>query len=93
MNIKYHLMLGLAAEAILGDLKGSILLISMSPDMTLIFNEVKIRSQGEQFDPEKVDHISFFLYHSAHNLIITIILLSVDWRWMGFCCLLLNQSK
>lgn len=81
MNIKYHLMLGLVTESILGDLNGTILLISLCPDLTLIFNEVKIRIQGERFDPDKVDHISFFLYHSAHSLIITIILLSIDWQW------------
>ena len=81
MNIKYHLMLGLAAEAILGDLTGTILFISMAPDLTLLFNELKIRIKRQKFDPYHVDPYSFALYHTAHSLIITIILLSVEWGW------------
>lgn len=68
MNAFYHLSLGIVGTLITDDpmfLVGSII-----PDITMMFNEIELRSKRKQFDENKVKPWVVNSYRILHSLLI-----------------------
>jgi len=78
MNLGYHLIIGVAGELLVPESRGRFFLTSIAPDLTLLFNELKIRFLRQPFSADRVDAISFVAYHLVHSLWVTIMLFLIS---------------
>lgn len=81
MNIVYHATVAAAADVALEG-RGILFLVGLLPDLTLLFNEARLRYERRPFDPEAVDVYSYRAYHLAHSLWVTAAMFgALDWRF------------
>jgi hypothetical protein len=79
MHLKYHALVGLIGDVALNG-HGVVFVASIAPDLTLLFNELRLRYKKQRFSPALVDEYSFTAYHLAHSTFTTALLYFIDWR-------------
>lgn len=67
MNLIYHSIIGLGLFLVTDSKE--ILLASILPDITLLYNEFKLFKTKRKFNEVEVDIVSYRLYHLVHSLL------------------------
>jgi len=79
MNLIYHAAVGIVGDVAL-DAKGVFFIGSIWPDLTLLYNEIKIRVTGKPFNPYEVDRFSVNFYRLTHSSLITFLLCFINYN-------------